>query len=738
MNEKISKPVPIAPIQSTRHDSFKNGASRNDNAAEQASLVVWMLDILKRQFMVAVTVFISIIVVAILLTALLERLYSATALVVFDATEAQLLGLTDANSPSGSVLGVIETEVEIARSTDVLNAVIDKLDLANDDEFRYRPSSVNQALGFIGLSPVVEPLARDEDSDLRREAERTAVVQNLAKALNVRRQGITNIISISAESRSPEKAARIANQVAADYIAFQARNKATTASNAARLLSARVEAMSSSIREVEDQLDLFIASAAERYGSGDVAARVRQLKGELEKQASQSERRRADANALSSFRQNGQIAAGLSNPQIADMLATRQDLLGSLAALQQGDREQQNSIRKRLEELDQRLSTATEDYSRQLGQQEEAAAQRERDLRAQLQASLADITIPNEGMVEFYTLQQEAKSGRDLYDATLSRLRQLELQANFAIADSRLVSRAMLPERISFPPVKIMLGLAFVLALAGAAGAAVVREQYIGGFMTSDQIEAMTGRSVLATIPKYRPPSNDMPNALLEAPLSHYSEALRRAKLNIEVSLDFPEKLRVMLTSTTTGEGKSTLSLALAETFAEAGRKTILIDADLRRPSIAAMVGIDVRAGLFDVLSRNDVSLEHAIVRDMRQPHGNLAFLPGSPNPGLPTDRLVASDRFSELLDTLQGYFDVIIIDTPPIGHVVDAQIIAHKVDLGLYVVHWGQTSQIEVRTGIRELEKAKACALSIVMNQSRERSTTYGTPSGYGYYSRG
>ncbi|MBA5777135.1 polysaccharide biosynthesis tyrosine autokinase [Stappia sp. F7233] len=709
---------------------------------EPEGLLKWAVEILKRQFLVAVSVFLSLVIVCVLIVALLTRFYSATALVVFDPSEAELLGITEAGQQGGATLGVIETEVEIARSADVLSAVIERLNLSTDDEFRYRPSSVNRVLGWIGLSPVADPLLDGEDGELRREAERTAVVQNLSRALNIRRQGITSILSISAESRSPEKAATIANAVAEEYIAFQARNKATTAAKAARLLSARVEAMSAGIRQVEDRLDLFIASAAERYGSGEVVARVKSLKAELERAGTGAERLRAEAASLAGLSRSGLKGVNpellRSDGDIAKLMAERQEQEATLGKLQPNEKSKLTATRKRLAELDRDLDAAAGRFAGRLAEERDAADRRVDELRGALQASLADITIPNEGMVEFYTLQQEAKSSRDLYDATLSRLRQLELQANFAIANSRLVARALLPERISFPPVKIMLGLAFVLALAGAGAAAVLREQYIGGFRSTEQVEALTGHTVLASVPRYRPPSGRLANALIETPLSHYAETIRRARLNIEVSLDFPEKFSLMVTSTTMGEGKSTLSLALAETFAEAGRKTILVDADLRRPSIAGMVDGEVDAGLFDVLTRTDVPLEHVIVRDRRMPNGNLSFLFGADNPGLPTDRLVASDRFTELLAGLTGYFDVVIIDTPPIGHVVDAGIIAQKVDLSLYVVQWGMTSQIEVRTGIRELEKARARSLSLVVNQSGEKSTSSSAQGGYYYYTKG
>ncbi|MXN67222.1 hypothetical protein GR183_20130 [Stappia sp. GBMRC 2046] len=727
------------------HDSFGRShnlqhlqPSSDETLRQEQNLLAWAAEVLKRQLIVAIAVFLCVVVLSVLLVAMLERFYTATALVVVDPTESRLLGMMERGRQDDAALGVIETEVEIARSADVLDAVIERLELAEDDEYRYRPSSVNRVLGWIGLSPVADPLMVGEGARLRREAERAAVVQNLARTLNVRRRGITSIISVSAESRSPEKAAMIANAVAEEYIAFQARSKAMSAERAVRLLDGRVEAMSANIRNVEDRLDLFIASAAERYGTPEVATRVRELKTLLKDETERAGNLRADAASLARLRsQDGEledIAELVGGGTLNRTLAERRAAQTFLQQAGPDETERANAVRERLAEIDRTLETTIGEYKQNLSQARQEAKDRIGELRAELQSSLGDISIPNEGMVEFYTLQREAESGRQLYDETLTRLRQLELQSNFAIADARIVSRAMLPEEISFPAVKIMLGLGFAAALATAWGAAVLREQYIGGYRSVDQIEALTGQTVLSSIPYYRPLSGDLANALVEEPLSPYAEALRRAKLNIDVMLDFPEKLSLIMTSTTRGEGKSTVALGLAETYALAGRRTVLVDADLRQPSIASMVGEAQGAGLFDWLTRTDVPLQSVIYPDQRPRHGELSFIFGGSRDELPTDRLVASERFGELLKALSDAFEVIIIDTPPFGQVVDAGIMARNVDLSLYIVQWGATSQIEAWTGLRELERARASRLSVIVNQSKEKSTSYAY--GYGYHS--
>jgi capsular exopolysaccharide synthesis family protein len=163
--------------------------------------------------------------------------------------------------------------------------------------------------------------------------------------------------------------------------------------------------------------------------------------------------------------------------------------------------------------------------------------------------------------------------------------------------------------------------------------------------------------------------------------------------------------------------------------FSQSGRKTLLIDADLRRPSIARILGFEPERGLYDFLTGAS-TLRDAVTTDIRYDGQQLSLLPGRDQQGMPTDRMIESERFGSLLRSAATSFDVVVVDTPPIGEVVDARIIARQTDLCLYVVQWGQVNQMSVLEGLRELARGAPARAALVLNQSAD-----GASMSAGYY---
>lgn len=679
------------------------------------------LSAVRRRYLLAIFTFVVVLGLGLFATILLERKYTATALVVVDSSTSRLLEFGSAISSGPDDPNLIGTQVELARSPRVLSAVGEDLGLARDDEFRYRPSIVNRALVVLGLGAVAPPdnapLAPGE-----RDAQRSAIVENLDRALNIRRRGVTNVIAISAQSASPTKAADLATAVATRYVDLQTQARSEAAKSAALILAAQVAVLEQSIRQSEKNLDGFIDSSATRYGRPDQVDAINSLRTQIEREGSLAEQQRLEAGRLTRFLETGDLAdlsASPTIPGLAPLLQRRANLLAESG----GD-----DLDQRLASIDADLHAAATRLKDEVESGTSAARSRQSELRTQLQGAVGDITLPNDATVQLYTIQREARSARELYDASLNRLRQLEQQAAISVSDVRVVSPAMVPIRISFPPVNILFGLSFLLAIAAACGAAILREHVIGGITSADQVEAILGEHVLVTVPRYSPPDGGAVHALSVAPLSAYAESIRKLKLSIESHLDFPRQMTLMITSTHPDEGKTTIALSLSEAFEDAGRKVLLIDADMRRPSLHAMLGIEPKVALVDVLTGSADAVSALTPIDRREGGVRFALL-GRDRVNIPTDRLLDSDRFTNLLSIVQKQFDVIIIDTPPVGLVVDGLVMSRQVDMVGYVVRWGRTNQRDISAGLRDLQTYGASNVGVVLNQSEESSLIMSGP---------
>jgi capsular exopolysaccharide synthesis family protein len=261
---------------------------------------------------------------------------------------------------------------------------------------------------------------------------------------------------------------------------------------------------------------------------------------------------------------------------------------------------------------------------------------------------------------------------------------------------------------------------------------AVVRDYYIGGFVDAEQLESAVGVPVLASIPVYRPRDRKpVESAIFSDPLSGYAESIRRVRLGIEAFAQDSGCLCVFVTSTLPEEGKTTIALALARAFALTGRKTLLIDADLRHPSAGKLAS--VRAGytltqyLTGEVPEDDVS---KLVSEP-EPETGLSLLFGSDVRIGATDVPLMSERFRGLISRARADFDVVVLDTSPVGLVVDPQIIARNADVGLYVVRYASTNQNAVRESLKQL-RSEAQVVYGVLNQVASNTTL---DSGYGYY---
>lgn len=391
-------------------------------------------------------------------------------------------------------------------------------------------------------------------------------------------------------------------------------------------------------------------------------------------------------------------------------------------------------VRAQLEAIDAQIKAAAQQRDTALREQLTASDTQTAELRKSMLELFSRQPIPSDVAVDLYRLRQESDNQRKLYESYSQRLGEVQQKINLAIPNSRIVSPAIVPHDPSFPPSRLLLALASILGIGLGGGAAMVREHLVGGFASPEQVEAVTGLPVVASIPNYR--GDDPHDAIISHPFSAFAESIRRLRAGIENILGPGRSKIILVTSTEPNEGKSTLAVSLARALATSGYKTLLIDGDLRHPSIRKMTSAPSPAELLELILNVPKGAEITKATGQELPSG-LYTIDAAPTKQYASDVLVGTSQFEELLGVVRSFFEYVVIDSPPIGYIVDAKIMSRLADACLYVVKHNATSQRDTLAGLREMrEMAHAPPTAIVLNNVQEFLGSYYFRKGkYGSY---
>ncbi|MCC6736288.1 MAG: hypothetical protein IT534_09190 [Bauldia sp.] len=660
-----------------------------------------------------------------------QRLYTAQTLLLVDTRDSEMLGVANGLNDTLGVAAAVATELVIIKSSSVLVRAAATLDLPNSPVFQSQPSRIDNILSMVGLGGEGETATEGAVvwSELTPEQQR-----NWGNALGSRvsagqRSG-TNVLTISVTTPVPSESARWANAVADAYLTEQILSKTMSRDRATTFLRDRVESLGTDVGNIQAQIDDFIMQAIDRAGTPEARERLAELRDQLGLLDTQE----ADLDAIRLAMANGDIAAltalvAAANPGLAQQRdAMMQQLAVATTAQQQAD------IQRNLATLNDQIRNAARERAANMELQVAAQQDNIGALRADLNNNIATQTnaLPNDITVDLFRLQQDATTTQALYSTYLSRLREAEQEGGLELPDSRIIAEAATPGGPSSPNVRQTLLMAFLLSAAAGIGIALLRENLIGGIASIEHLEQVTGMRVIASVPKHRAKKNEEPDwAVVDQPLSSFTETIRRARIGIE-SIVPDQQLRLVVTSSAPSEGKTTVALAIARSFAKSGKSTILIDADLRHPSVHKHVDRPVEVGLIDYLLRGRAA-ETAHLFMMEEEATGLNLVLGSEASSVATDSLILSQRFASVIDYASKEFEVVIIDSPPVGLVVDPQLIAREyATVALYIVKADATSQRAVKAAFRDLAMHASIPIVGLLNQVSANSKGYGKYSSY------
>jgi uncharacterized protein involved in exopolysaccharide biosynthesis/Mrp family chromosome partitioning ATPase len=693
------------------------------------------LGLLRRHLRLILTTILIVVALAALAVFTLKPVYSASTLVMVDTSHKNLLNPDDTTSNASSDNARVDSEVELVKSETTLLRVIQNLGLIHDEEFGVSLGLKDKILAFLRITTPQLPTGDQALQD---------VLAKLREALSVQRRGLTYLIAIEARSFRPATAADIANAVAEAYIKGQLEAKINATLASRDILQARIADTSATVAKSEEAFDTFIADNLDRIsaetGRTDLLALRQQLDAANHRRAQADELARLAEGSLA--RRDWQALAGSLKSEAIDKLeADRKALEKTLAGLAEGSPAAVD-LRSELAKLDTQMTSAAQSELTSLRADVTAAQAQASDLRTQLRTGVLDTNLPAEVLTSIYELQQNAELARAQYQTMLARLRDLDAQAYLQVADSRIVSQALPPAQPSFPNPPLIFGLAVVVGIGLGVGLAFLLENFVGGFTSEGQVESVLRTKVAATVPRERAPkgkgaedARSVADYITRAPLSLFAEAVRRVRIRLDQAVrrhrakSAPGGMIVMVSSAAPNEGKTTIALSLARAYALAGRSTLLIDCDLRKPSIHRHLGLEPSNGLLDYLTSEPGEARSPASFMAADDASGAQVIIGSRRSDVPTDQLLSGRTFSRLIEAARQNFEVVILDTPPIGPVVDGLYLAPLADVIAFVVRWTNTSQKDARLGLAGLAEAKRDDTEIlaVLNQQEGARGVYG-----------
>lgn len=648
--------------------------------------------------------------------------YSSTTTLAVQERQPSLVDIESFVSGVSSETEALNTEIEVLRSRDLLERVVRKLNLVSDPEFN---PSVAETSRFQILDFMKNLLGLEDDLETS-ESALNAAVESLGDRFTATVKRQTFVISLTVETEGAQKSQTIANTIAELYLEDQVRVKFATLDEGATWLSERVVELEKELQAKDEEFKA--RSAAADYvnieGLELMNRQVREVRERL--LGEQADAERAFANFVL-FQEL--VSARLAN-QIVDL--TRDPVLIQLTReMQESDLWSENSaFLERVKELEKRART---DVDR---------AQTQVDALTASMTNLESRVDQQAGMLsELQQLQREIDTISILYETFLTRLRETTIQQGVQSADARVLSTAITGEKIA-PRTTMLAALSLVFGTVLGCGFVLIREMQSRGFRNAEDLQGLTGISVIGQIPLFPiKKRNELLRYLREKPTSAAVEAVRNLRTSILLS-DFEKSPKlIMSTSTLPGEGKTTQSISLAQNLSGLGKKVLLIEGDVRRRTLDEYFTLKDSGNSILSVVAGDIALEEAAFYSEAI---GVHILGGEKSARNAAD-LFSSKQFENFLEEARSAFDFVIIDTPPVLVVPDSRVIGQYCDATIYSVKWDSTRKAQVLAGLNELNDVNVKVTGLVLSQIDpvgmkrygfgDRNGTYSTTYGSDYY---
>lgn len=692
-----------------------------------SDIINFAIGLLRRQYLVILVTAGLMTAASLLYLRVVPPTYTAQVQILLANPRPQFVQQQSLLAEPAFDLSQIETQLQLLRSKAIAVAVIDQLKLADDPDFNASGLSL-QSLWQRIRSWASTGSRKDSPPDTKGEPS-DALVDAFLNRLSAGRVGFSSVIEISFNSSNAVRAAEIVNAVANTYVADQLNAKFDANRRATSWLQERLRDLGDQALAAQRAVDVYKAQnnivsldgksideqqiteinnrlAAARAQASEAAAKLARYESLLASDPTKPSSM-INLDAVGADATNSQIITGLRQQYLE---LTRRE--AELTARVGRDHLAVVNIRNRIREFRVSLLDEVRRLAEVSRSEFELAKQRQEEIEKQLSKAVSQSRSVNSAELTIKDLESRAKGLRSLYETFLQRYMGSAQQETFSISETRVISPASPPSSKSKPKTRLVLTLGILGGLALGVGLALLRDLMDRVFRTSSQVETVLELPCLSLVPllparkspkpPVRPQQTDddiqqriasSPTAIhrtvVGMPLSRYTEAIRSIKLAIDHN---PAKISsqvIGITSALPNEGKTTIAASLAQLIGHTGKRAIIVDCDLRNPSLSAIFAPKAAAGIIEV-ANGSRSLADTIWRD---PTTNLAFLPAvRRGPLLHTSEILCADAISKLFDRLRADYDYVIVDLPPLTPLVDVRATSSLIDCYILVVEWGRT----------------------------------------------
>lgn len=566
---------------------------------------------------------------------------------------------------------------------------------------------------------------------------REGVIGGFLGSLTVEPVRNSRLIKLHVDNTNPELAARMANATVEAFIAMGLERRMETSASTKTFLEDQIRQIKAKLEQSERKLNQYAqdrqiltldekTSVINQTYTDFAAALGRAEQDRIKAEAAFGEIRRNPGNAQ-------QVMESKTIQSFKELKAKLEIEYQQNLSIYKPDFPKMVQLKSQLNQAEMQIKSEINAISAAVQSQYEAAQRQEALLREKLGQTRKQVLVTQDSSIDLNLLKREVDTNRQLYDGLLQRLKQVGVAGGMSASAVSVVDRAEPPLYPFKPDLRRnqMVGLAIGLVLGLCM--VFVLEYLDDSFKFPDEVERTLGVPLMGIVPlvnKRRDQAHSVAYDVHAQPRSPLAEAYRSLRTALQFSTSEGAPRRLLVTSTTRDEGKSTTALALAINFAQMGQKVLLIDADMRNPSIHKQMGIANEAGLSNLLS-SDYAAPGLILPTAV---ANLSVMTAGPVPPNPVD-LLMGPKLAALLEhsSMQG-IQYVIVDGPPLLGIADSIVLGNQIQNILFVVQASRARKGQVKDAMRRLRLAGLIPRGVVLTQVQRGSPHHHYESYYGY----